>query len=378
VTSASRLHLIRATSIAAACALLAGCGALGGGEDSAGAADPATSERIGAMQEQIYDLEDRLAELDGGAGASRDDGAGAADATADHGTDTTADHGASSETEDSSHDETTVAHGDTSTDDGDSAHAEEMTGGTVFPTGGAGGAGGSPSTESAHWTYGGDTGAEHWGALDAAYLACAEGQHQSPVDLGAAAPTDLGDLVFAYTAGEATMVNNGHTVQIDMSDAGGITIDGHEYTLAQLHVHAPSEHTAQGDSFEMEVHLVHKDADGNLAVVGVFVQESAADNPAVTPIVVGIPTEADDTSELIEPFDPSVLLPAANFRNAFSYDGSLTTPPCTEGVKWNVLNGTITMSATQIAAFKAAFPEPNNRPVQPLNDRSVKLDTSIG
>ncbi len=349
---------------------------IGGGEDSAGAAGDSTAERIGALQEQIYDLEDRVAELDGLGASSRtapgDEAAASDEAAADH--EAAADESAShdEDTEETTH-ATEASHTEEPQDaetTGDSSHPGDMTGGTIIPTGAA-----APQSSGAtHWTYGGDAGATHWGALDEAYVACAEGLHQSPIDIGTAVPADIGNLTFAYHAGSAAMVNNGHTVQVDITDAGGIMLDDHEYGLAQFHVHAPSEHTVSGRALAMEIHFVHKDAEGKLAVVGVFVEESATPNPAANALVVGVPAESGDKSELTEPFDPTTLQPAATRRAAIRYDGSLTTPPCTEGVKWNVLNGTITMSAEQIETFKAAFPEANARPVQPLNDRTVSFD----
>ncbi len=351
---------------------------IGGGEDSASATDDPTAERIGALQEQIYDLEDRVAELDGLAGSSRmSDGEGASDTEAGTEAEDIAASSHEEEMGDTTHADETTADTEASAHDeatDDTSHADEMTGGTIMPTG----SGASSASGSAHWTYAGDAGATHWGDLDEAYVACAEGLHQSPIEVGSAVPADIGNLTFAYQPGSASMVNNGHTVQVDITEAGGIVLDDHEYDLAQFHVHAPSEHTVSGRALAMEIHFVHKDADGKLAVVGVFVEEGTASNPAANALVVGVPSESGATTELTEPFDPTTLLPAAAGRAAIRYDGSLTTPPCTEGVEWSVLNGTITMSAEQIETFKAAFPEPNARPVQPLNERTVSFDVPVG
>jgi carbonic anhydrase len=231
-----------------------------------------------------------------------------------------------------------------------------------------------------HWAY--ETtdeteGPEAWGALPGA-AACAVGKSQSPVALASASATarDLPNLAFAYGAVPLRATNNGHTVQFDAAGAGTVTADGVTYTLSQFHFHAPSEHTLDGRRYPMEMHLVHLDAAGNAAlVVGVFLEEGA-ENAALAPAFHALPRAAGETlAPAGERIDPSRLLPKD--RTYFAYSGSLTTPPCTEGLKWYVLRTPVTLSAAQAAAY-ASLPHlaHSNRPVQPFGERKVLLDTT--
>ena len=172
-------------------------------------------------------------------------------------------------------------------------------------------------------------------------------------------------------------MNNGHTVQVDLADGGDLVLDGHTYHLAQFHVHAPSEHTVNGRSFPLEIHFVHKDAEGHLAVVGVLVDTGPA-TAGLDPVLAVHPEAGGEAVPVAGTFDPTALLPLAPLRIAYRYDGSLTTPPCSEGVAWSVLFGSITVTPEQLSAITTQLAEPNNRPVQPLDGRTVQLDTSIG
>ncbi len=257
-------------------------------------------------------------------------------------------------------------------------HDGESTATTATTAGHAEAAGPTTATVATpHWTYAGDTGAEHWGDLDPANAACATGTHQSPIDLGGATGAPLADLVFQWHAGPATVVDNGHTVQIDLADSGDLVLDGHPYRLVQFHVHAPSEHTVNGRSFPLEVHFVHQDDAGRLAVVGMLVDTGPA-TEALAPVLAVHPTSGGPAVPVSGTFDPTSLLPLTPLRIAYRYDGSLTTPPCTEGVAWSVLFGSITVSPEQLSAITSQLAEPNNRPTQPLDGRPVQLDTSIG
>ncbi len=222
--------------------------------------------------------------------------------------------------------------------------------------------------ETPHWTY---AEAEEWGELSEEFATCESGTHQSPIDLAGEEPADLPNATIKYTPASGTVVNNGHTIQVDVSGAGGIVLDGTSYELVQYHFHGPSEHTVDGKVFPLEGHLVHKTSDGNLAVIGFLVDEGAQDNPAFDSLIAGLPASSEPTS-LESNVDPNAMLPGAH--SAFRYDGSLTTPPCSEGVEWTVLATPITMSAAQIAAITDGLAEPNNRPVQSLNDRELALD----
>jgi carbonic anhydrase len=218
-----------------------------------------------------------------------------------------------------------------------------------------------------HWSYGGESGPEHWGELDPQNLPCAVGLQQSPVDLTSALTVRMPSPVPRWTpATGATVVNNGHTLQVNLSNAGGVTLDGKAYTLKQFHFHHPSEHTIDGKVFPLEVHLVHAAADGDLAVVGVMLEEGAV-NGSLDPIWSVAPIHEGEVRVAAQ-IDPYTFLPSE--AGAYRYEGSLTTPPCSETVHWTVMAKPATASAGQLAAFASLFPL-NARPVQPLNRRYV-------
>ena len=224
-----------------------------------------------------------------------------------------------------------------------------------------------------HWGYGAEHGPAEWAALSPDFGACASGARQSPIDLaGAAAESSAGasvaELQSIPGARGAEVVNNGHTVQVNYAGAGSLTIDGETFPLAQYHFHSPSENTVDGKHYPMEMHLVHQSAGGQLAVLGVFIEEGAK-NAAFAPVWSNLPREKGSEVHL-ERLAVSVddLLPEE--RVAWSFDGSLTTPPCSEGVKWLVLKEPVELSGQQIAAFRAVV-DGNSRPTQPLNGRPV-------
>ena len=236
------------------------------------------------------------------------------------------------------------------------------------------GASGATGSTSLHWSYDGATGPAEWGTLDSTYAACVDGTKQSPIDLSGAKGADLPDLVFHYEPATGSIVDNGHTIQVDVKAGDTVTTDTGTFTLVQFHFHGPSEHTIAGKSFPLEVHFVHKDAAGKLAVVGVLVAEGAA-NPAFDALIASLPGDANKPKTLAAPIDVSAMLPA--IQATYRYTGSLTTPPCTEGVSWNVMAQPITMSKAQIAALTGAFEEPNNRPTQKLGTRPLLVDTTV-
>jgi carbonic anhydrase len=164
-------------------------------------------------------------------------------------------------------------------------------------------------------------------------------------------------------------------VQADYAPGSFITVDDETYMLAQFHYHAPSEHVVDGQSFAAELHLVH--TNGNrLAVIGVLLQEGEGDetNPAYQPFIANLPAKKIDPTPTGDEIDAVALLP--NLQTTYRYSGSLTTPPCTEGVTWLVMTEPVHLSAAQLADLKALFKEGNNRPPQPLNDRPVTEDTT--
>jgi carbonic anhydrase len=220
------------------------------------------------------------------------------------------------------------------------------------------------------WTYEGSTGPQHWAELSPAFALARDGKQQSPIDIAksAAKAADQPALVADYKDAALDVLNNGHTIEDDYHGGGTLTVGGKVYKLAQFHFHSPSEHTIDGKHAPMEMHLVHKDAEGKLAVVGVLIQEGAA-NPELEvlwkhlPKTVGRAKPVEGVMVNAKKLLPPTL---ASYR----YSGSLTTPPCSEQVAWFVLQQPITASAEQIATFQKII-RGNNRPVQPLHGRTV-------
>jgi carbonic anhydrase len=217
-----------------------------------------------------------------------------------------------------------------------------------------------------HWGYEGELGPEHWGDLSADFTACKAGGEQSPIDIEPRKGKSSVD--FSYTATGASVVDNGHTLQVNLDPGSSIEIDGTRYDLLQFHVHTPSEHTIAGDRFPMEVHLVHKSEEGKLAVVGVLYDVGDA-SATLDKVWKKWPSKPNQPKALSGKLDPSTLLP--DNRSVFRYEGSLTTPPCTEGVVWNVMRRTRTDSQAHLDLFKTHYAN-NARPVATLGDRDVE------
>ncbi len=219
-----------------------------------------------------------------------------------------------------------------------------------------------------HWSYEGDESPEHWGGLDAEYAVCASGKNQSPVDLTSAIRAGGDSVRVAYAPSRYRVENNGHTVQATpAAETRALQIDGKAFALKQFHFHTPSEHTFKGRHFPMEVHFVHQAADGELAVMAVMFEEGAV-NPALTPLLAKT-LKAGQVAEVAQAVDIMPLLPAN--RRHFRLNGSLTTPPCSEGVNWVVMETPVRASKAQIRKMAAMIGHANNRPVQPLNSRIV-------
>jgi len=230
---------------------------------------------------------------------------------------------------------------------------------------GAGAGAQADSGHSSHWSYDGATGPEHWGELSPAFKVCQLGLEQTPIDLTAGLKGSSDPLTLDYRALPVRIVNNGHTIQVNAEPGCSCTIGGATYDLQQFHFHHPSEHLLDGRSFEMEVHFVHKSTDGGLAVVGIFVQPGAY-NTALQPILDQMPKSAGGEVAIPGVFDPAGFFPFS--QTFFRYRGSLTTPPCSEGLTWTVFRDPIEASPGQISQFAALFPN-NARPVQPRHRR---------
>ncbi len=220
-----------------------------------------------------------------------------------------------------------------------------------------------------HWTYEGEHGPTHWGSLDPAYGTCKVGRHQSPIDIRGAKTADLPAIAFEYRPSPLKVIDNGHTVQVTYAPGSSIAVAGQRYELQQLHFHHPSEEKVNGKSYPLVAHLVHKNADGKLAVVAVLLKEGPA-NPFIAEIWKQLPAEEGrEVAPEGVSIDASQLLPAS--RGYYTFTGSLTTPPCTEGVTWLVLKDPAQVSSAQVQAFANKYPH-NARPVQPLNGRVVQ------
>jgi carbonic anhydrase len=220
------------------------------------------------------------------------------------------------------------------------------------------------------WTYEGASGPEHWGELSPEFSLCDTGRNQSPVDLIADLDANLPELAFDYHGTPLRETNNGHTIRIDIQPGNFLRIDEDDLRteLKQAHFHSPSEHTVGGRHTPMEIHLVHMDDGGNLTVVGIMIEEGE-ENPKLSQIWAFMPDRKGESKEApVSVFEAGVLPPT---RDYFRYNGSLTTPPCSEGVRWIVLKDPLTASAEQIATFKAKIGEASNRPVQPHNARLI-------
>lgn len=243
----------------------------------------------------------------------------------------------------------------------------------------------APQTkQTKHWAYedhGDEVGPAKWGTLPGDTM-CGSGKQQAPINLAtsAAKPQDLPNLVFGYKPSKLSMTNNGHTVQ-ETYDAGSTlsrTGSGTTWTLAQFHFHAPSEHTMDGASYPMEMHLVHVDAAGKpVAVVGVFIK-SGQEHAGLAAAFRALPAHSGDKSAPTGgTIDARTLLPAD--KTYFTYAGSLTTPPCTEGITWYVLKTPVEISPAQIHAFTdLEHLGHTNRPIQNLAGRALLIDSTPG
>jgi carbonic anhydrase len=220
------------------------------------------------------------------------------------------------------------------------------------------------------FSYKGASGPTHWAALDSAYQQCKLGKFQSPIDVRSAKMEALAPIEFSYQASALHIINNGHTIQVNLAPGSAITVGDKRYELIQFHFHHPSESKLRGHGFPLELHLVHKDADGKLAVVGVLLASGKA-NPLVAQLWMYLPKEkGKESSPEGVMVDPSGLLPIN--RAYYTFPGSLTTPPCSEDVTWFLLRTPVTVSKKEVATFAAEYPL-NARPVQPLHGRTVLM-----
>jgi carbonic anhydrase len=225
--------------------------------------------------------------------------------------------------------------------------------------------------EDAHWSYKGSTGPTKWGALEKEYSVCGLGKTQSPIDIrdDVATKADLPPINFDYKASTLKIIDNGHTIQVNYAPGSFITVGGKQYELVQFHFHKPSEEKLNGKSYDMVAHLVHRDQQGNLAVVAVLLASTGA-NPLIKTLWDNLPKKKE-TEAVVDAVTINVtdLLPSS--KAYYTFVGSLTTPPCSENVTWFVLKNPTSISSDEIARFAKSYPM-NARPVQPLNGRAVR------
>jgi carbonic anhydrase len=200
------------------------------------------------------------------------------------------------------------------------------------------------------------------------FAACSRGQRQSPIDIRDGIRVELDPIRFDYQPGPFGVIDNGHTIQVNVAPGNAIEVSGRRYDLVQFHFHRPSEERINGRQFDMDVHLVHKDPQGRLAVVAVLLQQGRQ-HPLIQSVWNNLPLEKREEQRAIGTLDLTQLLPED--RRYVTYMGSLTTPPCSEGVLWMVLKQPVTVAAEQLAIFSRLYPM-NARPVQPIGNRMIK------
>ena len=227
---------------------------------------------------------------------------------------------------------------------------------------------GTFAADDKHWDYAGSEGPEFWGALAGDFAACSLGKTQSPVNLTGMVEGELPALRLDDRAGGSEIVNNGHTIQVNFAPGSSAKVAGRRYELARFHFHAPSESQIEGRAFPLEGHFVHKDSDGNLMVIGVMYGKGAASSE-LTKAWRYMPAKAGDQKSLATWINAQGLMPAN--LDYYRFSGSLTTPPCSEGVTWIVLKTSQAVSEGQITAFSQTLGHSNNRPVQPVNARVI-------
>ena len=219
-----------------------------------------------------------------------------------------------------------------------------------------------------HWGYSGEGGPENWAKLDAKYVLCSLGRNQSPIDITNLVEADLKPLKLDYKAGASEVENNGHTIQVNHAPGSTLEVGGRIFELKQFHFHAPSENRIGGKQYPLEGHLVHADKEGNLAVLAVMFESGAA-NPVLEKVWAAMPGKAGTKATLPAGINVSGMLPAN--RDYYRFNGSLTTPPCSEGVWWLVAKKPVTVSKAQVDQFAKVVRFTNNRPVQAVNARPV-------
>lgn len=225
-----------------------------------------------------------------------------------------------------------------------------------------------PVARGTHWSYEGDSGPANWSKINVDWAKCGNGSRQSPIDIRDGMKVELEQISFDYHPSSFNVVDNGHTVQVGVSGGNYITVQNRMFELQQFHFHRPSEERINGKAFEMVVHLVHRDAEGRLAVLALLL-ERGAPQATIQTVWNNLPLEKLETMQPTILLDPAEMLPVR--RDYYTYMGSMTEPPCSEGVLWLVMKQPVQASPAQMALFSRLYPL-NARPIQPGNGRIIK------
>lgn len=219
-----------------------------------------------------------------------------------------------------------------------------------------------------HWTYQGEHGPKHWGDLSPEFVQCRVGLNQSPIDITGAVEADLPSLVLDYQTYTTELVNNGHTGQANVEPGNFLRVGGESFELVQFHLHTPSEHQINGKQFLMELHFVHKNENGALAVVGLLVDEGEVNEETVA-YTSKLPSEVDQPVPYRRQLSNLPPISSDSF-SYYRYNGSLTTPPCTEGVRWYILKDTVFSDRAQQSIYQRLIGDDARGP-QPINARVI-------
>ncbi|MGF1683535.1 carbonic anhydrase [Photobacterium minamisatsumaniensis] len=219
-------------------------------------------------------------------------------------------------------------------------------------------------SHATEWSYTGERGAEHWGDT---FATCGEGVNQTPIDVNKAIKAELVPLHIDYQGSVKEIINNGHTIQANITGENTLTVDNEEFALKQFHFHTPSENYINGKQYPLEAHFVHANQQGQLAVIAVMFNTGPRANDQLNMLLEAIPKK-DTATQLTSTFNPAELLPRD--REYYRFNGSLTTPPCSEGVRWFMMKDHQSGSEKQVGSLHGVMGD-NARPLQPLNARVI-------
>lgn len=224
------------------------------------------------------------------------------------------------------------------------------------------------ASHALHWSYEGPGGPHAWAKLSPEFAKCGSGERQSPIDIRDGMKLELDPVAFEYRPSRFKVIDNGHTIQANVTGWNSMQVMGRRFRLVQFHFHTPSEEAINGKQYDMVVHLVHKDAQDRLAVVAVLI-EGGTRQPAIQVVLNNLPLERNVEVAATSDLDLAQILPAD--RRYYTYMGSLTTPPCSEDVLWVVMKNPVQASSNQLGLFSRLYPM-NARPIQATAGRMIK------